>query len=58
MPEMVTLMDGSTVPYDSVEPMEEPELLYNPATGEEGWVATFNDKRDLMLQGWVCKEED
>jgi hypothetical protein len=57
MPEMVTLMNGETVPYDSAEPMEEPELLYNPITGEEGWVATFNDKRDLMSQGWICKED-
>jgi hypothetical protein len=58
LPEMVTLMDGQQVPYDSVEPMEEPELLYNPATGEEGWVITFQDKRDLMSQGWVEKESE
>ena len=58
MPEMVTLMTGETVPYDSVEPMDEPELLYNPATGQEGWVATFDDKRILMTQGWVEREGD
>lgn len=57
MPEMVQLMNGEIVPYDSVEPMEEPELLYDPATGEEGWVATFEDKRAKMAQGWVCKED-
>ena len=57
MPEMATLMDGTTVPYDSAEPFEEPELLYNPATGEEGWVIDFQGKRDLMSQGWVCKED-
>jgi hypothetical protein len=57
LPEMVTLEDGSQLPLDSMEPMDEPELLYNPVTGEEGWVSTFNDKRDLMTQGWVCKED-
>lgn len=57
MPEMVTLADGTETVYDAVEPMEEPELLYNPATGEEGWVATYDDKRSLMEQGWVCKED-
>jgi hypothetical protein len=57
MPEMVTLADGTETVYDAVEPMEEPELLYNPATGEEGWVATYDDKRNLMEQGWVCKED-
>lgn len=57
MPEMVTLNDGTETYLDAVEPMEEPELLYNPATGEEGWVATYNDKRVLLEQGWVCKED-
>ena len=57
MPEMVTLADGTETLYDAVEPMEEPELLYNPTTGEEGWVATYDDKRSLMEQGWVCKED-
>jgi hypothetical protein len=56
LPEMVTLQDGTETYYDAVEPMEEPELLYNPATGEEGWVATYDDKRTLIEQGWVCKE--
>lgn len=57
MPETVTLADGTETLYDAVEPMDEPELLYNPATGEEGWVATYNDRRTLMEQGWVCKED-
>ena len=57
MPEMVTLANGTETYLDAVEPMEEPELLYNPATGEEGWVATFNDKKALIEQGWVCKED-
>ena len=57
MPEMVTLNDGTETYFDAVEPMEEPELLYNPATGEEGWVATYDDKRALIEQGWVCKED-
>jgi hypothetical protein len=58
MPEMATLMNGETVPYDSAEPFEEPELLYDPATGEEGWVITFADKRAKMAQGWVEKETE
>jgi hypothetical protein len=58
MPEMVTLMNGEQVPYDSAEPFEEPELLYDPATGEEGWVITFADKRAKMAQGWVEKETE
>ena len=57
MPEMVTLMDGTRVPYDSVEVFEEPEELYNPATGESAWVIDFQGKRDLMTQGWVCKDD-
>lgn len=57
LPEMAILMNGETVPYDSAEPFEEPELLYDPATGEEGWVITFADKRAKMAQGWVCKED-
>lgn len=57
MPEMAMLADGTQVPYDSAEPFEEPELLYNPATGEEGWVITFADKRAKMLEGWVEKED-
>jgi hypothetical protein len=56
LPEMVTLMTGETVPYDSAEPFEEPEYLYDPATGEEGWVIDFATKRDLMSKGWICKE--
>jgi hypothetical protein len=56
MPEMATLADGSTVPYDSAEPFEEPEELYNPATGESGWVIDFAAKREAMLNGWLEKE--
>lgn len=56
MPEQVTLNNGETVPYDSVEPFEEPELYYNPETGEEGWIIDFQTKRELMQQGWVEKE--
>lgn len=52
MPEMV----GDQY-LDAMEPMEEPELLFNPITGEQGWAATFNDKRALIEQGWVCKED-
>lgn len=58
LPEMVTLMNGETVPYDSAEPFEEPELLYDPVTGEEGWVIDFATKRDLMSKGWICKETE
>ena len=58
MPETVTLQDGSVVPYDSAEPFEEPEELYNPATGESGWVIDFTSKREAMLAGWIEKPED
>ena len=58
MPEQVTLATGEVVPYDSVELFDEPEKLYNPATGDSGWVIDFQAKRDLMLQGWVEVEED
>ena len=57
MPEMVTLADGTEVPYDSAEPFENPEKLYNPATGEEGWVIDFASKREAMLNGWVEAED-
>jgi hypothetical protein len=56
MPEMVTLADGSEVPYDSAEPFDEPEEMFNPVTGEVGWVITFADKREAMLNGWIEKE--
>ena len=56
LPEMATLADGTEVPYDSAEPFEEPEELYNPATGESGWVIDFASKREAMLNGWVEKE--
>ena len=56
MPEMVALPDGTEVPYDSTEPFEEPEELFNPATGESGWVIDFTSKREAMMNGWVEKE--
>ena len=56
MPEMVTLADGSSVPFDSAEPFDEPEELFNPITGETGWVIDFESKREAMLNGWVEKE--
>lgn len=56
MPEMVTLQNGDEVPFDSAEPFDEPEEMFNPETGETGWVITFQDKRDAMQAGWVEKE--
>ena len=56
IPEMVTLYDGQTVPLDSAEPFDEPEELYNPVTGETGWVIDFESKREAMLAGWVEKD--
>lgn len=56
MPEMVTLNSGITVPYDSAEPFE-PEVLFNPETGDEVIAESFEQKRTLMQQGWVCKED-
>ena len=55
MPEMVTLQDGTAVPFDSAEPFEEPEEMFNPATGETGWVIDFTSKREAMMAGWVEK---
>lgn len=56
MPETVTLPNGQTVPLDSAEPFDEPEKLFNPSTGETGWVIDFASKREAMLNGWVEKE--
>ena len=56
LPEVATLQDGSVVPADSTEPFEGPEELFNPATGESGWVVDFQSKRQAMLAGWVEKE--
>lgn len=56
MPEMATLQDGTSVPYDSTEPFEEPEEMFNPATGVTAWAVNFDDKRQMMLEGWVEKE--
>lgn len=58
MPETVTLANGTTVPYDSAEPFEEPEELFNPLTGETVWAVNFDEKRTLMTQGWVEKESN
>lgn len=55
MPEMATLASGETVPADSTEPFE-PEMLYNPQDGQEIVATTFEQKRVLMAQGWVCKD--
>ena len=55
LPEMVTLVNNSEVPYDSAEPFEEPEEMFNPLTGETGWVIDFASKREAMLDGWVEK---
>lgn len=53
MPELTTLATGEVVPNDSAEPFEDPERLFDPATGEERWVRDFATKRQLMLQGWI-----
>ncbi len=57
LPTAVTLSDGSVVPLESAEPFDEPEEMYNPATGESGWVIDFESKREAMLNGWVEKED-
>jgi hypothetical protein len=57
LPEQATLATGETVPLDSTEPFEDPERLFNPATGEYGWVIDFQAKRDAMVAGWVESEE-
>lgn len=51
--EQTQLITGQVVPSDSAEPFDEPERLFNPVTGEERWALSFQEKRDLMLQGWV-----
>lgn len=56
MPEMATLVDGTTVPYDSTEPFEEPEELFNPVTGETQVVNSFAEKRQALTAGWVESE--
>jgi len=53
LPETVTLVTGETVPLDATEPFEEPEELYNPATGESGWVIDFASRKQALLNGWV-----
>lgn len=56
LPEMVTLATGETVPSDATEPFEEPEEIYNPSTGESGWVIDFASKKTALMNGWVEKE--
>ena len=56
MPEIVTMPDGTLAPLDAVEPFEEPEELYNPSTGESGWVIDYNSRKEALLNGWVEKE--
>ena len=56
LPEMVSLANGTEVPSDSAEPFDEPEELFNPATGETGWVIDFASKREAMLAGWVERD--
>jgi hypothetical protein len=56
LPETVTLATGETVPLDATEPFEEPMELYNPATGESGWVIDFASKKEALVNGWVEAE--
>ena len=56
MPEMTTLVTGEEVPFDSAEPFEDPEEMFNPETGETGWVIDFTSKRELMQAGWIEKD--
>jgi hypothetical protein len=56
LPNLVTLQDGSQVPLESTEPFEEPKELFNPATGETGWVIDFASQREAMLNGWIEQE--
>jgi len=56
LPEVVTLMNGQTVPYDSAEPFESPEEMFNPMTGENIIVNDFMSKRNAFLNGLVEKE--
>lgn len=55
MPETVQLSNGETVPFDSAEPFDEPEEMFNPVTGDVAWAVNFADKRALMVAGWVEK---
>ena len=56
LPETVTLQNGETVPFDATEPFDEPEELFNPSTGETGWVIDFQSKKEALLAGSVEKE--
>lgn len=53
MPEIVTLPDGTQALLDAVEPFDEPEELFNPVTGETGWVIDFNSRKEALMNGWV-----
>lgn len=56
LPEVVTLMNGETVPYDSTEPFESPEEMFNPMTGESIMVNDFQSRRNAFLNGLIEKE--
>jgi len=56
LPEMVVLTTGETVPSDATEPFENPEELFNPSTGESGWVIDFASKKEALMNGWVEAE--
>jgi hypothetical protein len=56
LPETVTLTTGETVPLDATEPFEEPEEIFNPSTGESGWVIDFASKKEALMNGWVEAE--
>ena len=56
MPETATLSTGERVPLDATEPFDEPEELFNPSTGESGWVIDFTSKKQALLAGWIEKE--
>jgi hypothetical protein len=53
LPEIVTLTSGETVPLDTTEPFDEPEQIFNPSTGETGWVIDFDSKKQALMNGWV-----
>jgi hypothetical protein len=44
------------VPSDATEPFENPEELFNPSTGESGWVIDFASKKEALMNGWVEAE--
>ena len=56
LPELVTLTNGETVPSDATEVFDEPEEIFNPSTGESGWVVDFQSKKEALMSGWIEKE--